>query len=82
MLGQPFGRWSMVMAEDGENRIPAELFTALLPSLLVLVFMSHCNLRLRNIFRMMESMVCCHEGRESKVGEVCAFRQILPFLIF
>lgn len=74
--------WSMVMAKKGENRVPAELFTTLLPSLLVLVFMSHCDLRLRNMFRMMESMVCCHEGRESKVEEVCAFRQILPFCDF
>jgi hypothetical protein len=72
----------MVMAEEGENRIPAELFAALLPSLLILVFVSHCDLLLQNMFRMIETMVCCHEGRDSNVEEVCAFRQILPFYDF
>ena len=67
------------MAEEEDNPIPVVLCATLLPSLLVVVFVSHCDLFLQNIFRVFVSMVCCHEGRVSKMEEVCAFRQILPF---
>jgi hypothetical protein len=63
----------------GDNHIPAILGTAFLPSLLVLVLVSHCDFSLQDMFRIVRLMVCCHKGRDSKMHEVRALRQILPF---
>jgi hypothetical protein len=63
----------MVEGEEGDNHVPAILGTALLPSLLVVVLVSHCDFSLQNMFRMVRLMVCCHEGRGSKMAEVRAF---------
>jgi len=71
--------WTMVMAEEEDNLVPVVLCATLLPSLLVLILVSHCDLFMQKMFRVIVSMVCCHEGRVSKMEEVCAFRQILPF---
>jgi hypothetical protein len=70
----------MIVTEEGDNHIPVELCATLLPGLLVLFFISHCDVYLENMFRMIELRVCCHEGRDSKAEEVCAFRQTLPIL--
>lgn len=72
--------WMMIVTEEGDNHIPVELCATLLPGLLVLFFISHCDVYLENMFRMIELRVCCHEGRDSKAEEVCAFRQTLPIL--
>jgi hypothetical protein len=72
--------WMMMVTEEGDNHIPVELCATLLPGLLVLFFVSHCEYFLWDMFRVIELMVCCHEGRDSKAEEVCAFRQTLPIL--
>jgi hypothetical protein len=72
----------MVEGEEGDNHVPAILGTALLPSLLVVVLVSHCDFSLQNMFGIIELMVSCHEGRDSKMEEVRALRQILPFCDF
>lgn len=70
----------MVAMKEGIGHIPAVLCTTLLPGLLVLFFVTHYDLLLQNVFRTIKLVVCCHEGRGSKMAEVCAFRQILPCL--
>jgi hypothetical protein len=71
----------VVTMEEGNGHIPAVLCTALLPSLLILFFVTHYDLLLQIMFEIIKLVVCCHEGRGSKMAEVCAFRQILPFYV-
>jgi hypothetical protein len=71
MLGQLFGRcWQQ---SEGDNHIPVELCATLLPGLLVLFFISHCEYFLWDMFRVIELVVCCHEGRGLKGGRSLCF---------
>lgn len=63
------------------NHVPAVLCTALLPRLLVLFFVTHYDLLLqKQMFRIVKLVLCCHEGRGSKMAEVCAFSADLAVL--
>jgi hypothetical protein len=70
---------TMMVVWKGNNHIPAILGAAFLPGLLVFVLVSHCDFSLQNMFRIVRLMVCCHKGRDLKMHEVRALRQILPF---
>jgi hypothetical protein len=65
--------WTMLVTEEGDNHIPVELCATLFPGLLVLFFISHCEYFLWDMFRVIELMVCCHEGRGLKGGRSLCF---------